>query len=52
MKIAVSAISEVLDVPVDHHFGRCPYFVIVETEIMQFEVLNNSGRYATHQNIA
>jgi predicted Fe-Mo cluster-binding NifX family protein len=32
MKIAVSATAPELDAPMDERFGRCPYFVITETE--------------------
>ncbi|MCS7366963.1 MAG: dinitrogenase iron-molybdenum cofactor biosynthesis protein, partial [archaeon YNP-WB-062] len=31
MKICVSATSNSLDAPVDPRFGRCPYFIIVDT---------------------
>jgi predicted Fe-Mo cluster-binding NifX family protein len=41
MKICVSATSNSLDAPVDPRFGRCPYFIIVDTETMQFEVVPN-----------
>jgi predicted Fe-Mo cluster-binding NifX family protein len=32
MRIAVSASRPELDSPVDVRFGRCPYFILVETE--------------------
>jgi predicted Fe-Mo cluster-binding NifX family protein len=41
MKICVSATSNGLDAPVDPRFGRCPYFIIVDTETMQFEAVPN-----------
>jgi predicted Fe-Mo cluster-binding NifX family protein len=41
MKIAVSASSPELDSPVDPRFGRCPYFLIVDQETMEFEVAEN-----------
>jgi len=41
MKICVSAESNVLDAPIDPRFGRCPYFVIVDSENMQFEAIQN-----------
>jgi predicted Fe-Mo cluster-binding NifX family protein len=41
MKICVSATSNSLDAPVDPRFGRCPYFIIVDTETMQFEAVPN-----------
>lgn len=41
MKICVSAESNSLDAPIDPRFGRCPYFVIVDSENMQFEAIQN-----------
>ncbi|MDH5267365.1 MAG: DUF5320 family protein [Candidatus Bathyarchaeota archaeon] len=41
MKIAVSATSESLDAQIDPRFGRCPYFVIVDSETMKFEAVPN-----------
>lgn len=47
MKICVSAESNSLDAPIDPRFGRCPYFVIVDSENMQFEVIQNMASGAT-----
>jgi predicted Fe-Mo cluster-binding NifX family protein len=45
MRIAVSAESDQgLESAVSHHFGRCPYFVIVEvvgTEVTEINVVQN-----------
>lgn len=41
MKIAVSASSSRLDSPVDPRFGRCPYYLIVDPETMNFEAVEN-----------
>jgi len=41
MKIAVSASSPELDSSVDPRFGRCPYFLIVDPETMEFEAVEN-----------
>ena len=41
MKVAVSAMGKDLNAAVDPRFGRCQQFVIVDTETMQFEVLEN-----------
>jgi predicted Fe-Mo cluster-binding NifX family protein len=41
MKICVSAAANSLDAPIDPRFGRCPYFVIVDSETMQFEAVPN-----------
>lgn len=46
MKIAISATSPSLDAEVDSRFGRCSYFIIVESDTMQFETLDNSGATA------
>ncbi|MBS7632713.1 NifB/NifX family molybdenum-iron cluster-binding protein [Candidatus Bathyarchaeota archaeon] len=41
MKICVSATANSLDTQVDPRFGRCPYFIIVNSENMQFEAVPN-----------
>ena len=41
MKICASAVSNSLDAQVDPRFGRCPYFLIVDDETMQFEAIPN-----------
>ena len=43
MKIAVSATSDGLDAQIDPRFGRCQYFVIVDTETMSFETSPNTA---------
>jgi len=47
MKICVSAASNRMDSPIDPRFGRCPYFVIVDSENMQFEAVPNMASGAT-----
>lgn len=47
MKICVSAESDNLDAAIDPRFGRCPYFVIVDSETMQFEAVPNMASGAT-----
>jgi predicted Fe-Mo cluster-binding NifX family protein len=47
MKIAVSATSGGLDGQVNPMFGRCPYFVIVDSETMKFEAIPNAAAGAT-----
>ncbi len=44
MKIAVSATGKDLDAVIDPRFGRCGYFILVETEDMGFEVFDNENR--------
>jgi len=41
MKIAVSASGQDLSSKVDPRFGRAPYFLIVDTETMEFQVVDN-----------
>ena len=47
MKICISASTGSLDSQVDPRFGRCPYFVIVDSETMEFEALPNRAAGAT-----
>jgi predicted Fe-Mo cluster-binding NifX family protein len=46
MKICVTAIADNLDAQVDPRFGRCQYFVIVESETMKFEAIPNLSQNA------
>jgi len=48
MKICVSASSDSLDSNVDSRFGRCPYFVIVDSETMEFSAITNDSTNAAH----
>ena len=41
MKIAVSATGNTLDAQVDPRFGRCSYFIIADSETMNFEAVPN-----------
>jgi len=41
MKVAVSAIGADLDAPVDIRFGRCQYFIIVDSDTLEFEAIKN-----------
>ena len=43
MRVAVSASGKDLDAPIDPRFGRCAYFILVETEDMSFEVFDNEN---------
>jgi len=47
MKIAISATGTDLDADVDPRFGRCQHFIIVDTETMQFEAVENSSAMAS-----
>jgi predicted Fe-Mo cluster-binding NifX family protein len=43
MKIAISSTGRDLDAQVDPRFGRCQYFVLVDPETMEFEMIDNPG---------
>ena len=43
MKIAITASGSTLDVNVDPRFGRCAYFLIVDTDTTAFEAIENSN---------
>ena len=46
MKVAVAASAPELDASIDPRFGRCGWFVVVDTETMDFETLENPGALA------
>jgi predicted Fe-Mo cluster-binding NifX family protein len=46
MKVAISATAPSLDAEVDPRFGRCPYFIIIDPETMEFEAVENSNAMA------
>jgi len=41
MKIAVTSEQPDLEGDIDSRFGRCPYFLIVDTDTLQFEAVEN-----------
>ena len=43
MKIAIPATGEDLDAQVDPRFGRCHFFVIVDSESMEFKAFPNES---------
>jgi predicted Fe-Mo cluster-binding NifX family protein len=47
MKIAVSASGQDLDAQIDQRFGRCEYFLIVDTDTMETQVFPNDTRNQT-----
>lgn len=47
MKICVSATANSLDAQVDPRFGRCPYFLVVDSEAMRFETFPNAASDAS-----
>ncbi len=48
MKICVSAAGSGLDAPVDQRFGRAEGFVLVETDTMEAETLENPSSQENH----
>jgi predicted Fe-Mo cluster-binding NifX family protein len=47
VKVCVSAIAGSLEAQVDSRFGRCQYFVFVDSETLAFEVERNTAAGAT-----
>jgi len=47
MKIAISSAGKNLDSQIDPRFGRCQYFILVDSETMEFEVSENEGLMAS-----
>ena len=43
MKIAVSSSGKDLNAQLDPRFGRCRYFLIIETDTLEFEVFDNEN---------
>ena len=43
MKIAVTSTGNTLDSQVDPRFGRAAYFLVVDTETMEFECISNDA---------
>ncbi|MFB0525484.1 MAG: NifB/NifX family molybdenum-iron cluster-binding protein [Phycisphaerae bacterium] len=46
MKIAITSTGKTLDSQVDQRFGRAAYFIVFETETMEFSVLENDSAAA------
>ena len=46
MKVAVCATQPSLDATVDPRFGRCAYFLIVDSDTMEFEAMQNQAAMA------
>ncbi len=48
MKVAISAKGDDETADVDERFGRCPYFVIVDTDEMEYESMKNEHTKESH----
>jgi len=47
MKIAITAKANNLESEIDPRFGRCSYFLIVDTDTMSFESISNESSMAS-----
>ena len=48
MKVVVTTSGDDLSGPVEPRFGRCPRFIVVDTETMEFEVVPNTAVGSAH----
>ncbi len=47
MKICVTSEGNNLDSKIDPRFGRCQYFIVIETDTLEFEAIPNPNIEAT-----
>jgi len=47
MRIGVTSTGKDLNAQVDPRFGRCQYFLIVDTDTMNFEIISNESAMAS-----
>ena len=47
MKVCISSTGKDLDANVDQRFGRCQYFIIVETDTMKTKTISNEGTFSS-----
>ena len=48
MKLAIPSSGADLNAEIDSRFGRCRYFLLVNTKTMEFETVENSFKSASH----
>jgi len=48
VKIAVSSTGNTLESMVDSRFGRCPTFVMIDTDTMEFQAYSNDAVSSAH----
>jgi predicted Fe-Mo cluster-binding NifX family protein len=48
MRVAISAIGNDLNSPVDPRFGRCNVFIILDTDTLNFKAVQNSSIGVAH----
>ena len=46
MKIAITSTGDTLDALVNERFGRCQYFLIIDSDTMKFEAVPNPAEQA------
>lgn len=46
MRVCISAAGNNLDAPVDPRFGRCPYFILADSETLEYEAVPNPAQQA------
>ena len=47
MRLCISSTGENLDANVDPRFGRCRYFLIIDTDTMNFDLISNVSHMAS-----
>jgi predicted Fe-Mo cluster-binding NifX family protein len=47
MKICISSTGKDLNAGVDQRFGRCQYFLIVDTETMKIKAISNESAFSS-----
>ncbi len=48
MKVAITALGKDLNSEIDPRFGRAENFIVVDTDTMEFELIENTGVNAMH----